>query len=590
MTIAMQEIRRITSSNDRRMVDDIMKTKLGVVVQQTDAEKEKESDPDPDRIISSVEDSDKPEETERIFPITESQLGLIIDEATSKATQEGVGKLKEAESQAEKDRAKWEAERDVLQRQIDTQEALATVLAKHNVSPHAIVGAHSAIGSQHVAIAMSGLRGGVHPLDAAKELQRISDSAKTYQIHTEEVGHLLQSDDRELMSFMRENRDATLQALDAYAKKHGLLTGNNAVVTQAGTSTADITPFLLKTLSAFMRLTTVSQHNWEQFITTSVSVGKNRGDGAEVPRYVYLDCSEDPADYQIGRDDDISSAKQPLSIGSELITLGLNGLGKTGLAGNLNAPVSVAKFFQATSIYDLMGILNKVLYESYMRFLTSSIRTEYGKTTRRYFNNGDVGVTNPSVMAAGAGGQLTVDFLDYIGATMGVEGIPEYQNGMYALQVGEMELLPLRKSLKAIERAMDKSSIEEITSVLQPNTPNGDANKVSGYVGNVGKFMVFCTNTLYKGVNAMTPTTIAASIRDIYNAYAFGADAVGRAQAMPFTMVYDSSTNFSLRDTVSWVSIETIKGIDVDPALSVPTQSVKQQLRVIKLALSRNPI
>jgi hypothetical protein len=573
-------------NDDDRLVQKILQDKLGRETQQSERPSADSSD-HPNRITSSADPEEEPsEDSEEILQMTESQLDAIIQGKLDRANADAQQKLNAATEEAVRQKAEADKEKAELKEKLRKQEALATVLQKHNVSPAALAGTRQ---DQGTIIMADNRSRTMHPNDAVKELQRIFDTTESFFVRTD-VGDLRQSNDNELIDFIVNNKKAALQGIETYAKKNGLLKGDVSVITQAGTATGDISPFLLKALSTFMRMTTVSQHNWQQFVNTTVSLGKNRGDTVEVPRYAYLNCSDDPADYQIGRDDDITTNKQPITVGSESIILGLNGLGKSGLAGNLNAPVSVAKFFQATSVYDLLGILNKVLYESYLRFITSAIRTEYSKTSQKYYNNGGVGVTSTASMLAGCGGQLTVDFLDYMGAIMGVAGVPEFANGMYALQVGELELLPLRKSLKANEMAFDKTAIEELTAFLQPNTPTGDVTPISGYIGNVGRFMIFCTNTIYNGAGALTPTTIAGSSRDIYNAYAFGADAVGRAQAMPFTMIYDSQTNFSLRDTVSWVTIEKIQAMDVDPLLSLPAQTVKQQLRVFNLKLSRTPI
>jgi hypothetical protein len=582
---AIKQGKSRAESDDDRLVQKIIKDKIGGTTQQSE---QTEPGDHPGRITSSADPGDGEELTTKpaVIEMTESQFATILSGEKGRISADYDQKLAAAEELLATQKAESDKKEKELQAQIEKHQNLASVLQRHNVSLASISGVSP---QQAAVLAPSGHSGKVHPDDALKELQRIFDTSDQFIVRTD-VGDLRQSNDNELIDFIANNRKAALQGIESYAKKHGLLKGDVSVVTQAGTTTGDISPFLLKALSTFMRTTTVSQHNWQQFCNTTVSLGKNRGDTVEVPRYAYLNCSDDPADYQIGRDDDITTTKQPISVGSESIILGLNGLGKSGLAGNLNAPVSVAKFFQATSIYDLMGILNKVLYESYLRFLTSSIRTEYSKTSQAYYNNGGVGVTATASMAAGCGGQLSVEFLDYMGAVMGTAGVPEFANGKYALQVGEFELLALRKSLKANEMAFDKTGIEELTAFLQPNTPTGDVTPISGYVGNVGRFMIFCTNTMYNGIGAMTSTTIAGSPRDIYNAYAFGADAVGRAQAMPFSMIYDSQTNFSLRDTVSWVSIEKIQAIDVDPTLSIPGQAVKQQLRVFKLKLSRTPI
>jgi hypothetical protein len=113
---------------------------------------------------------------------------------------------------------------------------------------------------------------------------------------------------------------------------------------------------------------------------------------------------------------------------------------------------------------------------------------------------------------------------------------------------------------------------------------------VSGYVGDLGQFMIFETGTIYNMLNALNNIALGGVARQVYHAYAFGADAVGHAQAMPFSLIYDHNTNFSLRNTVSWASIEQYRAIDVDPTLSPVGQVVRQQQRVYKLACSRTTV
>jgi hypothetical protein len=578
----LQEVLRVTpkdpGSEEERMVRQIMKSKMGdAAATQSTAAANSEH---PNRITSSVTDPgtdpDPEPPTDAVLQMSQSQLESILAAAVQRATAEHTQAVNNLNASHE------------LEKQLQNQQNLASVLQRHNVSPGALQGG---AGQQHVAIALSDLRGGVSGQDAARELQRIYDKCETYEVATE-YGVYQQHDNAEFESFIRSNKEAAMKGLEIAAKKGGLLRGNNSapVIKQAGTTSNDISPFLLHSLSTVMRLTTVQKYNWRQFVQTTNFLGKNRGDGVDVPRYAMLECSDDPTDYQFGRDEDISARRQPIAVGSEPIVLGLNGLGKAGLPGNVNAVVSVSKFFESTSLYDLLGIVNKVLYESYMRWETAAIRTEYGRTTQNWYNNGGEGVTATAGMLAGCGGQLTVEFIDFIGAQMDSMGIPEYANGKYALQVGGFDLLPLRKDLKKMMMSEDKLSIEELTAVLQPQTPNGDPSPITGYVGNVGRFMIFSSDTVYKGPNAMASPTIAGSPRDIYNAYAFGADCIGRATAMPFTMVYDSNTNFGMRSSIGWMSIETIQAIDVDPSLSPLAQPVKQQNRVLKLKLARKPI
>jgi hypothetical protein len=585
-SIAINQAKSKAESEDDRLVQKIIQNKLGKQTQQSE---QPDLTDHPARITSSADPGDGEDAAESpVIEMTEAQFAAILNGQIGQVSAKYDQDLAAAKELLVNQKAESDKKEKELQAQLEKQQNLAAVLQRHNVSMSAIAGG---VTPQQAAISMSENRGGIHRDDAAKELQRIYDKSPAYEVAIDQQ-MFQQMDNRELESFILDNRKAALHGLENLVKQAGLLRGSTPtpVVKQAGTTTGDLSPFLLHTLSTFMRMTTINKYNWRQFVATTTFTGKNRGDAVEVPRYATLDCSDDPADYTIGRDEDISARKQPISVGSEIISLELQALGKSGLAGNTNATVSVSQFYEQTTIYDLMGILNKILYESYLKWESSAIRGEFSRTSRAYYNNGGDAAPLATSLAAGSGGQLTADYLDYIGAIMDDDGVPEYANGKYALQVGGFELLPLRKDLKQSETAFDKMALEELSAVLQPQAPNGDVSPVSGYIGDYGKFMIFSTNTVYKGAGAKTPTVIAGSSRDIYNAYAFGADCVGRAQAMPFTMIYDSATNFGMRKTISWASIETIKAIDVDPSLSLPMQAVKQQQRAYKLKLSRSKI
>lgn len=591
-------IARSTSvSMDHRLVQGVVKKKIGVSGEEQFLQSNDNDKVPANRITSNAVDPDEEEEEpddsdgEVMMEITQAELDACVKSQVDQISRDRDRIKQQLEEELERIKAAAAAKEAALEAEVKKSHSMRAALVKRGVTPSR----DTEVSDRREKETTSRQQAYITPQvnfgadDILKEAMRIWDSTTKHALLTD-VGQVMQSSDQELFALLRKDKQVFRQAMEKHAKESGLLVGlAGSQITQAGTTTGDLTPFLLKGLSLFMRTTMVGKHNWQQFVTTKVALGKNRGETVEVPRYAYMNTSRDPNDYDLGRDDDLSSVKQPISIGSEPITLGLKGLGKTGLAGTLNAPVSVARFFEATSLEDLMGILQKMLLESYRQFQTAAISTEYDKSTQRYYNNGGQGTTAIASLATGAGGQLTQDFLDYMGAVMS-EDVPAYDNGKYVLQCGAFELLQLRRSLQARNLQLSKMATEELSAVLHPNTPSGDLMPVSGYVGDLGQFMIFETGTIYKMLNALSTPTIAGAARQVYNAFAFGADAVGHAQAMPFSLIYDHNTNFSLRNTVSWASIEQYKAIDVDPTLTAVGQVVRQQQRVYKLACSRTPI
>lgn len=585
-------IAKSANNMDKELVQSAIKKKVGLTEEQLKQAQQQENSTT--KVTSSaVETDDIDDDAEGFDPeFTGAEVDLMLKAQIDPLNREIERIRQEAEANASAIKQQAAAEKAALEAEIAKQKALRVALTQRGVAPVRYSSDDRNDGSDRQTTQSTYIvpRNNFSAEDTLKESMRIFDNTPKVNINTDS-GILTQSSDHELSAFMgstgSDERKNFKKALQLHATNSGLLRGSQ--IMQAGTTPGDLTPFLLKGLSLFMRTTMTGKHNWQQFVTTKVSLGKNRGEAIEVPRYAYMNTSNNPADYDLGRDDDITTTKQPVSIGSEPIILGLKGLGKAGLAGTLNAPVSVARFFEATSLEDLMGILQKMLYESYLQFQTAAISTEYDKTTQRYFNANGTGVTTAATLAAGDGGQLTQDFLDYMGAMMS-EDVPAYANGKYVLQCGPFELLQLRRSLQARNFQMGKTSTEELSQILQSGTANAELTPISGYVGDLGQFMIFETGTIYKMLNAASTVTLGGGAKQVYNAYAFGADAVGHAQAMPFSLIYDSQTNFSLRNTVSWASIEQYKAIDVDPSLSAVGQTVRQQQRVFKLACSRTAV
>jgi hypothetical protein len=585
-------IAKSVNNMDKKLVQSAIKKKVGLTEEQLKQDQQQENSTT--KVTSSAIDANDTDSDAKGFDpeFTGAEVDLMLKAQIDPLSREIERLKQEAEANANAIKQQAAAEKAVLEAEIAKQKALRVALTQRGVAPvrHSFDDRNDGSDRQTTQSTYIVARNNFSAEDTLKESMRIFDNTPKININTDS-GVVAQSSDQELIALMgsrgSEERQNFKKALQLHATNSGLLRGSQ--IMQAGTATGDLTPFLLKGLSLFMRTTMTGKHNWQQFVTTKVGLGKNRGEAIEVPRYAYMNTSNNPADYDLGRDDDITTTKQPVSIGSEPIILGLKGLGKAGLAGTLNAPVSVARFFEATSLEDLIGILQKMLYESYLQFQTAAISTEYDRTTQRYFNNNGIGVTTAATLAANAGGQLTQDFLDYMGAMMSEE-VPAYANGKYALQCGPFELLQLRRSLQARNFQMGKTSIEELSQILQSSSANAELTPISGYVGDLGQFMVFETGTIYKMLNAASTVTLGGGAKQVYNAYAFGADAVGHAQAMPFSLIYDSATNFSLRNTVSWASIEQYKAIDVDPTLSAVGQTVRQQQRVFKLACSRTPV
>ena len=210
--------RRKVENEDDRMVQKIIADKLGKETQKAD--QSEENSPHIDRVTSSADPgaTDSPlAAQDQVIEMTETQFASVLGGAVDRVSAEYTQKLSAAEALLVAQKADAEKKEKELKAQIEKQQALASVLQRHNVSLSAISG----VTPQQAAISMSENRGGIHRDDAQKELQRIYDTTPTYEVATD-YGIFQQMDNREMEAFILDNRKVSLQGLEVSAKKAGM--------------------------------------------------------------------------------------------------------------------------------------------------------------------------------------------------------------------------------------------------------------------------------------------------------------------------------------------------------------------------------
>lgn len=418
--------------------------------------------------------------------------------------------------------------------------------------------------------------------DAHRELQRIfsSETPKRTLAHPTTGALVDVYDTAQLDSFVRKNFALCVDALDFGFKKLGFLQGRNI---DAPTTQNNIPPMYLEALSTLVRETHMSQFVMRQFAVNVPAMGYNVGDTVQIPRSDFSATSADLADWQLDVATALDSASQPIMMGHVKAQLREYGMGK---AGTNMLPIAVPAFIMATSMQQLLGIVQTNLGRNYREFEELYLRSLWeGTTIVRYNRNNAVSDTIPN--ANTQRGALTREFLVALAAYMhGDLKIPTFDDGKYVLVTNPLSLATLIHSIDVNSRYIEKESIEDLTSLMNFATGN-DLGRVSGYQFTVGNFHVFSQNSYGVG-QATSPGVINSDVSSttttFRSSFAVGRNTIGRAIAKPFTIVRSNNDDFQRMNRYTWVSYEAFAQLDVDPGQqNQDPATANQQARVIEV-------
>lgn len=435
-------------------------------------------------------------------------------------------------------------------------------------------------------IAPMTMRGGISGRDAAKEFNRILDNDTPSVVVANPVTGAVYThkDTRALNRFIRKHRDAVREGLEELMRKEGYLRGGKYSGSDASTTIADVPPAFLTYLSSVIRMEHSAQFILWQFPNRRVAAGIPPGQTTLVPRVRHLQTATSSSAWELTPGIPTTTERQPIQSDGISLLIKEYGMGKDA---NMK-PVSVPDLIMSYSLLDLESVMNQRIGYNYHTFEdVALLETWLATTVVAYNKNGNVALTAGDLIATD-GGQMTVAFLGSLFSYMASQKIPPYADGCYGLAVPPTHIAQLNKDMQVQRRYFDASSVEDLTSMLFKATQNDDLGRVSGYIGKISGFHIFQGNSFSTGIAGtagVQSETIATAPTVTRSGFAFGADSVGWATAMPMEIRRDPQTNFDRMNDFIWKSHEGWAALDVDPAINAA-----QQLRVIEVRMTDTEI
>jgi len=389
-----------------------------------------------------------------------------------------------------------------------------------------------------------------------------------------------------------------VKELEGYFKSSeggGFLSGRAAGPTIG--SSGSIGAIFLDVLSSLMRETHNSNNIWWQFASTIYDSTSAPNKSILIPRANNLADPTDVNDFLIATNDTYNSLNfsrgtstdsQSLEITTVPLTIAQWGL---GLSTNVNnRPVFIPEFTEATSLIDLMAVLDRVLMQHYFKFEDLMIRKEYFKTTKIYYNDRNQVTSVPADVAATDDGTLTEDFLSSVYSQLYADQWPTLPNNCYVLTVPPKSLDNLKKSLGKLYAPVTEEQRQNISNVLLAAS-GIEIGQSSGYVGQYCGFEIFSGNTWGVGAPGGTDptvntTTFGAGATITEDCFVFSYGAVGRGIALPMEVRASGTTPFNMGESFIWISREQTGVVDLDSAIS----PAGQQTRCAKLRVARKAV
>jgi len=417
--------------------------------------------------------------------------------------------------------------------------------------------------------------------DLLKEYTRIVEQdCVSYKTITPMGSQVIQKDYRSADQFYKTHRDHILLALQDDLKKSGYLRGALTSAARDNTTPADIPYAFLDIASAEIRQTHHEETIYWQFARRVNDPSINVEQTGRFPRLEFGAYSDDPLAYELGSSvGSLQEVTEALRASSVPIEIKEYGIGKPGT--NLRV-ISVHEVITANNIFDALTAVNTRLGKSYYRFEDLMIRKLLHSTTRGgYVSEGTLVETAGEVTG---GGQITQAFLAYLYGYMSALNIPKLSDGCFFLVLPPQSMAVLRKDIIERERFISAPDFEALTQVMLEYHGETNMKRNSGYQGKIEGFHVFLANSHgvgAPGTEGVATETLNGTAVTTRNCYAFGIDAVGVLESMPFTIRQRKENSFGRTTEFIWLAHQGYGGLDIDP-LRVGGSS-SEQLRVLDI-------
>lgn len=558
-------------SNDAITGDDVTRLNAEKLQRQKDTKTEPEA-------------KDAPEDKEQSSTITKSQFDQLT--AAIKEGADAAAKLKEVEKQLADAKAALEAKDAAVEKE---KEALKTDADKKGEELDFVQKLFTQLGHPNPVDLAPLTDRSYNPLslatgakmDAPTALREFEgmykDAPRKYWSDSRSAVTHEHIDTRKLDRFVRDHRDEVRDGMEALAKQNGLLRGKDAP-----TARTDIPQAYLTYLSSVMRQTHTPMFNFWQFADVRIEMGKGMGDTVQIPRVNYSTTGTLTTDWELTPGTPLVATSQNVSMSNVTATLREYGIGKNATI----EPIAIPEFILANSQIELESIVQRNLGFNYHQYEEIAARSLWFATTKTLYNNaGTVATTAAGALATAAtakyrSGALSYQYLINLYAYMCGQLIPSYANGCYGLQLHEFALAQLKSSLSDKNQYLSVSGVEDLTSMFRSSTMNEGLNRISGYQGMIGNFMIFSTNNISMGavgtVGVQTET-IGGVAQTTRTSFAFGANSTGRGTGMAATIRRQVEDDFGRMNRWAWLAHEGWVQLDVDNAFP------GQQTRVFKI-------
>jgi hypothetical protein len=535
--------------------------------------------------------------------ITESQLRMLIDAGTRQETaqyqqqlQQAADQLAEAKKQqdaieeaAQKQKEQLEAKVEAERKQRDTY---ARVFTQFGYAPPSDSADRVTVGAQAF-ISPLAHRGGISPKDAVREYERRcndDDSSKARYIATS-TGYYKQRNSKYVDSWFLQNRQALREGMDALARQTGLLEGRYGSGKDAPTTFANFPVALREYLSQVVRIEHFPRFVLWQFCNKTIYTGVPVNQTCEVPRVRHLNEGTTSADWRLTPGTPTVATRQNLNGNNMSVPILEWGMGKDATI----EPLGIHELVNAVTILDIENLVQQRIGHNYGKWEDTLLFEILLSTTAVVYNNNGSVVSTAAGVAAGGGGQLTMNFLGSLRAHMATRLVPPLDDGCFVFVGTPDHYAPLESDMADKNTFADSANVEGLTNMLALKTGQEYSGKQIGYKGKVRGFHLYESTNISSGA-AGTPgaqtETIGGAAQTTRSGFAFGADAIGMAEAMPMEIRESDDTDFGRMRSLIWKTHANATGLDVDPARTLlPNEVVRpvgaeEQLRVFEVRCS----
>lgn len=399
--------------------------------------------------------------------------------------------------------------------------------------------------------------------DGSQEMrnyQKYIDTADTEMVSSS-FGYVQQKDLRTANQYWKNNQKKIGEGVEAVLKNAGFLQGGNRIV-NAPTLVSDIPSVALTHLSNYIRENTYDDLVHNQFFTRGVAPGTPPSLNTAIPNYPYAARPNTVASRQLTPGTAIFNDSDPVTERLALITIEELGLGR-----DVNSkPIGLTNFVQAFSLVNLESIIQRNLgydYQAYMDLRAYSLW--FAANTIIYPGQTGNLITNSANLTTNDG-LITRKFLIQLNAFMKANRFATFQGGSYAYMHTPGSWAQYTSEISVQERFVSGEDSKRVSDMIHVEN-DGYGGVVQGFKGLHDGFMHFMTNSYGVGApgsTGVTNVTVATVPTAFESNFAFGAESIAEATALPVEIRKNEVTDYRRRDAFIWYSHQGFTDLNVN--------------------------